>query len=147
MAFTYVPAERVALFVTKGTVEGKRLAQLQAYLEMISAWLSGRFPTLKPAFDASPEDAPLRLFVEAAVTNAARKIAQNPDGFSSETMGPFAYSRYDSEDPGKAWFSREELEQIALLLQGYNKTKTLSARMKTPYARVAKPRRDWRGYR
>ena len=63
--------------MTKGTVEGKRLAQLQAYLEMISAWLSGRFPTLKPAFDASPEDAPLRLFVEAAVTNAARKIAQN----------------------------------------------------------------------
>lgn len=113
--FSYADADSVKKTI-KGNVDGWREDLLTQTLHNASARLNGRFPTLKAAWLEQEEGEPLKELVTTMVAEAARVRVANPDGISSETMGPYAYSKFDSEDAAKGWFSKSDLEDLAALL-------------------------------
>lgn len=113
--FSYAEADDVKK-VIKGDVEGWRLELLEQTLHNASSRLSGYFPTLKPIWLEEEDGSPIRDMATMMVAEAARKIVVNPDGVSSETMGPYAYSKFDSEDAASGWFAKADLDALAALL-------------------------------
>lgn len=115
MAFSFVTVDDVEPFL-KGVSSDQRKKLITAYAENISARLCGWYPTLKGRWDADEADSPLRVFVTAMVTEAVRRRVNNPDGFSAETIGPFAYSKFDSEDSFKNLFLARDLTALEAML-------------------------------
>jgi hypothetical protein len=50
------------------------------------------------------------------IAEAGRAFITNPEGMSSETIGVFAYSRFDSADPSKGPFSKADLDALRAML-------------------------------
>lgn len=117
MAIRYAEPEDVAPLV-KGGVTGWRLEMLEKVIENLSVRLSAWHPGLRNQWENAGEDSELRDFVQVLVAEAAKKAIENPNGFSSETMGPFAYSLFDSEDTAKALFRKEDREALDRMLRG-----------------------------
>ena len=115
MTFSFVTVDDVEPFL-KGVSSDQRKKLITAYAENISARLCGWYPTLKGRWDADEADSPLRVFVTAMVTEAVRRRVNNPDGFSAETIGPFAYSKFDSEDSFKNLFLARDLPALEAML-------------------------------
>lgn len=138
--FSYVSVEDVAPLV-KGGVSGEREDMLRVKLEQLSAQLSGWFPGLKTTYkEAKAEieaitekgeeaDSDLVDLVESMVIEAGRNFIMNPEGMSSETIGVFAYSRFESADPSKGPFSPRDLAALQALLDEHMKEQVGSFQM------------------
>lgn len=113
-SFKYATVEDVAPLV-KGGLNPEMKEMLEKRLVILSSQLSAWFPGLRARWLEQPEDSDLKNLVEAMVTEAGRKFISNPDGMSSETIGVFAYSRFDTEDP-KEPFSKRDLLALEELL-------------------------------
>lgn len=137
MAFKYVDAESVTPLI-KGKVTGWRATFLDRQLEILSARLNAWYPTLKKQWEESEKDSELRGLVDIMVTEAARKLTNNPEMMSSETAGPFAYSRFDSEDPYKNLFMPRDVQALEELLSAATNQQVGAIKMSIPYG-VAKP--------
>ncbi|MDD2326429.1 MAG: hypothetical protein PHW63_10630 [Alphaproteobacteria bacterium] len=114
--FAYADPVRVARLI-KGGANAWQMILLEENLVDLSAKLSAWYPGLRAAWDKDPEGSTLRELVRVMVSSAARKTAVNPEGISSETMGPYAYSKFDSEDTARALFSLQDLKALEALLQ------------------------------
>lgn len=112
--FSYAKYEAVEQML-KGNVVSWRSDYLHRTLKNISVRLSAWYPGLRAAWEEAPEDSELKGLVTAMVEEAARKVIANPDGVSSETMGPYAYSKFDSEDPSKGLFDLKDLQALETL--------------------------------
>lgn len=87
-------------------------------LERLSSILAARYPTLRPRWLASEPDSLLRSLVARMVEAAASKVSMAAGGsVASETIGPYGYSTFDSADPGKGLFLREEILALEGLLR------------------------------
>lgn len=128
MAFSFVPAEDVKPLI-KGNVTGWREELLEKTLQNTSMRLSAWFPGLKSAFDNADPDSELVNLVKVMVSEVAKKTVTNPDGMASETAGPYAYSRFDSEDVAKAMFNSKDLAALAELLNAERDRKATRATM------------------
>lgn len=115
MFFSYADPEDVKKLL-KGNVTGWREELLKQTLHNVSARLSGRFPTLKNRWLNEEDGSPLKELATSMVAEAARARAGNPEGISSETMGPLAYSKFDSEDSSRSLFDKEDLAALEELL-------------------------------
>ena len=115
-AFSYATADRVAGLI-KGGLSNDRVEMLEIKLVNLSSQLSAWYPGLRDRWLSEPEDSELRNLVEAMVIEAGRKFINNPDGMSSETIGVFAYSRFDTEDPTREPFSKRDLEALEAILE------------------------------
>ena len=111
--FSYAEVEDVAPLLKSGLTETKR-EMLQQQLTVLSSKLSGLFPGLRQVWLAEEEDSDLKNFVTSMIINAARDFINNPEGMASETIGVFAYSRFDSN--GNSPFSREDLAALRDML-------------------------------
>lgn len=114
-AFTYATADQVAGLI-KGGLSHDRIEMLNIKLVNLSSQLSAWHPGLRERWVAEPEDSELRNLVEAMIIEAGRKFINNPDGMSSETIGVFAYSRFDTEDPSREPFSKRDLAALEAIL-------------------------------
>ena len=113
--FTYATADQVAGLI-KGGLSPDRIEMLDIKLVNLSSQLSAWYPGLRERWLAEEEDSELRNLVEAMVVEAGRKFINNPDGMSSETIGVFAYSRFDTEDPAREPFSKRDLAALEAIL-------------------------------
>lgn len=129
MAFSFVTVEEVKPLI-KGSVTGWREDLLEKTLQNMSIRLSAWYPGLRVAFDEADEDSDLVGLVKIMISEVARKVVSNPDGMASETAGPYAYSRFDSEDYAKSMFNRQDLASLELLL---NSEKSKKARKTSMY--------------
>ena len=114
--FSYATVDDVAALI-KGGLNDARKTMLEAKLISLSAQLSGWFPGLRQRWLDEPEDSDIKALVRSMVMEAGRKFINNPDGMSSETIGVFAYSRFDTEDPSREPFSKRDLEALEALLE------------------------------
>lgn len=137
MALRYADSEDV-IPLLKGKVTGWRAAFLEKQLDMISTRLSAWYPTLPNQWEESEPDSLLRSHVNMMVSEAARKVVSNPEAMSSETAGPYAYSRYDSEDPVKMLFLPRDIEALEALLDAEKGKQATVVRTGLPMGR-AKP--------
>lgn len=128
MAFSFVTGEEVKPLI-KGSVTGWREDLLTKTLENMSARLSAWYPGLRAAFSEADDDSDLVGLVKTMISEVARKVVTNPDGMSSETAGPYAYSRFDSEDYAKSMFNRQDLASLELLLNSEKSRKARRATM------------------
>lgn len=115
--FAYTDRDSVTVLLKNGSrLPEWKTELIDKYLVIVSARLSAWFPTLKSRWlNADPED-PIVDFIPAIVAEAVKKVADNPDGMSSETMGPYAYSRYESQDVFKTLFNDKDLKALEALL-------------------------------
>lgn len=140
MSFTYVESEEVTPLL-KNSLDEEGTKMLESKLTMLSSQLSGRFLGLREAFLEEEEmvltgKAPysnLVDLVKAMVTEAARRFMANPDGMSSETIGVFAYSRFDSGDPLKEAFDPQDLAALKALLDEDSNPQVGSFKLKSGY--------------
>lgn len=149
MAFTFVEASSISSTMKVPQV-GWREEFLNTTLVNVSARLLAWFPTLKTAWEEAAEDSPLRGLVTAMVSEAVRKIVNNPDGMSSETMGPFAYSKFDSEDISKSLFNGRDLKALEDLLNAEARKQRGSFQMRSatlPAAPMPRPGKFTNSYR
>ena len=102
----------------KGRVNPEKETYIQKKIDSTSIKLLARFRNLAVAWNEAEGDpnSILRPFVVSMVEGAVAKLVNNPDGFSSETMGPFAYSKFDSEDPLKGLFEYDDVKALEELL-------------------------------
>lgn len=115
--FSYVTATEVEALV-KGGLNDERRTMLEAKLVSLSAQLSAWYPGLRARFiEEMDEESELKALVRSMITEAGRKFINNPDGMSSETIGVFAYSRFDTEDPSKNPFIARDLLALEALLE------------------------------
>lgn len=114
--FSYADPERVKRII-KGQVTGSREELLIETLINHSAKLSAWFPGLRTQWEDAAEGSELKELVRVMVSESAKKIVSNPEQMSSETMGPYAYSRFDSEDAAKALFPARDLAALESLLR------------------------------
>lgn len=141
--FMFVDPERVKRLI-KGNVTGGREELLTETLVNISARLIGWYPDLKPQWEAADEDSPLRGLVRAMVSEYVKKIVGNPEGMSSETMGPYAYSRFDSEDTARVIFGDKDVAALERLLMAERKRSTGNITTHPAIRPVAVRHPDWR---
>lgn len=113
--FAFADPERVKRLI-KGNVTGDREALLEETLVNISSRMMGWYPDLRRQWEDAEEGSPLRELTRVMVSDYARKIVGNPDGVSSETMGPYAYSRFDSEDTARKVFDDRDIAALEGLL-------------------------------
>lgn len=147
--FSYAKYEDVTRMI-KGNVNGWRAEYLHSVLKNISVRLSAWYPGLKDTWLELPEGSELRDLVTAMVEEAARKIISNPDGVSSETMGPYAYSKFDSEDPSKGLFYQKDIEALEEMFEAEKKKQRLSFTVRRdmyPAAPMPRPGRYTNDYR
>ena len=109
--FSYAQPEDVVPLV-KGSVTGPRMELLEYSLYMSSVRLSAWYPGLKKAWEQAEEGSEIKELVTVMIMDAGRKVLSNPEGMSSETIGPYAYSRFDSEDWVKSLFLPRDLLAI-----------------------------------
>lgn len=120
-AFLFATVDDVRPLLLKGSkLSPQREAFLAEHLRMLTAKLSAWFVGLRVAWDKAAPGSELRELVRAMVIGAASQIMANPERMSSETMGPYAYSRFGSDDYFKDLFQKEDFEALARLL-GNNK--------------------------
>lgn len=139
MPFSYVSAEDVAPLI-KGGLTSQNQPMLEAKLQNLSSQLSGRFPGLRKTFlaekalvDGGEEEfSDLVDLVESMVIEAGRVFISNPDGMSSETIGVFAYSRFENED-AKGTFKAADLAALKELLEADRNKQVGSFQMNMPY--------------
>lgn len=151
--FSYADPESVKKII-KGNVDGWREELLIQTLHNASARLNGYFPTLKPIWLEEEDGSAIKELVIAMVAEAARKAVINPDGISSETMGPYAYSKFDSEDAAKGWFAKEDMAALAALLEAAGDSQITGINLRPamlPAAPMPRPgkytnSRRWRRY-
>lgn len=141
--FAFANPERVAKLI-KGNVTGERMELLTETLINISSRLNGWYPGLRAQWEESDPDSPLRELVRVMVSEYAKKIVSNPDGMSSETMGPYAYSRFDSEDTAKTIFGKQDVEALERLLNAETKKNVGSITVQPALRPVAVRRPGWR---
>lgn len=111
--FTYATVDDVKPMVK--SLFGDKELMLERKLVMLSSKLSGLFPGLRTIWQEADEDSDLKNFVTSMVAEAGRKFIINPEGMSSETIGVFAYSRFD--DGRLEPFSKEDLEALRRMLE------------------------------
>lgn len=130
MTFRYAEPDQVEVLVKGGKVTGWKVEALAEHLRIISIRLSAWYPGLKQKWLEAPDDSDLKGLVNIMVAEAARKVIENSSGMSSETMGPYAYSKFDSEDPRKGLFSKEDIEALENLLaiEGQRKVRSFRPR-------------------
>lgn len=126
MSFRYAEPEKVVALLKGGKLVGWRRDALELNLELISTRLSAWYPGLRRKWTEAPDDDDLKGLVTAMVIGAGVKLAKNPEGMSSETMGPYAYSKFDSEDPSKGLFEKMDVEALERLLAADNNRAVLS---------------------
>lgn len=137
--FSYVTVEDVAPLV-KGGLSTEQKEMLDIRLKTISSQLSGRLPGLRGSYiDAKKKVATGEIefsdlvdLTEAMVIEAGRKFISNPDAMSSETIGVFAYSRFDSADPSKDPFSEADLSALRAMLNEKMAEQVGSIKLRTP---------------
>lgn len=140
MEFTYVEAADVKPLL-KGGLNANTEEMLQRKLVMLSSQLSGRFPGLRKIYkeeqrkvvSGEEEYSDLVDLVRAMITESARRFIANPDGMSSETIGVFAYSRFDSGDPLKEVFDAKDLQALSSMLEAIRDGQVGSFHLKTSY--------------
>lgn len=142
--FTFADPERVKRLI-KGNVAGSRLDLLEETLLNISGRLTGWYPDLRRQWEEAEEGSPLRELVRVMVSEYTRKIVGNPDGMSSETMGPYAYSRFDSEDTARVIFGDRDISALEALLMAERKKSAGSITMNMANTPVAIKRPGVRG--
>lgn len=113
--FAFADPVRVKRLI-KGNVTGSREELMEETLLNISARLIGWYPDLRSQWEEAEEGSPLRELVRVMVSEYTRKIVGNPEGMSSETMGPYAYSRFDSEDTARNVFGDKDINALEALL-------------------------------
>lgn len=141
MEFTYVEAEDVKPLIKNG-LNANTEGMLNRKLVMLSSQLSGRFPGLRKIYkeeqrkvvNGEEEYSDLVDLVRAMVTEAARRFISNPEGMSSETIGVFAYSRFDSGDPLKEAFDAKDLQALGNMLEAIRDGQVGSFHLKTSYS-------------
>lgn len=101
----------------KGSVVGQRRVLLETNINNLSIRLSAWHPGLRDAWEKADPDSDLHGLLSVMVGEVAAKMTENPDGYSSETMGPFAYSKFDSEDWVKHLFKKRDLDALLDLLR------------------------------
>lgn len=143
--FSYADPVRVKRLI-KGNVTGWREDLLNESLVNLSAKLSAWYPGLRDMWLAEPEDSELRELVRVMVSEAVRKIVSNPEGMSSETMGPYAYSRFDSEDSARSLFPKADLEALERLLLAERRKKVSHIKVQPAMRPVAVERPGRRTY-
>ena len=121
MAVEFTTYDEVTPLV-KGAINEKRKVFIQKKIKSTSVKLAARFPNLIARWkeEVNLEDSTLVDFVTAMVEESVARQVNNPDGFSSETMGPFAYSKFDSEDPLKGLFDAADLKALEEMLDEGN---------------------------
>lgn len=112
---TFTTVDDVAATMRGGATGWKRTIVEDA-VELASVTLSSRFPRLAEIWNSLPEDHDIRRLASIMVKTAARKLATNPEAMSSETMGPYAYSKFDSEDTTKDLFPAYNIKALEALL-------------------------------
>lgn len=116
MPFAYATPEEVIPLLKNGKLTGWRRDALGTNLEHISTRLSAWYPGLKKRWIDAEEESDLRGLVRVMVIGAAVKVTNNSQGVSSETIGPYAYSKFDSEDPAKGLFDKNDIFALERLL-------------------------------
>lgn len=141
-SFSYASKESVTSLIKGGDRLPKwKIDMIEAKLVQVSARLSAWFPLLKRRWLEAEEEDPIVDFVPAMVTEAVKKYADNPDGMSSETMGPYAYSRYESQDVFKTLFNEKDLQALeSLLAVGQSSRKAVKINMPNAYPAAPMPR-------
>lgn len=121
MAVEFTTYDEVTPLI-KGAINEKRKVFIQKKIKSTSVKLAARFPNLIARWkeEINLEDSTLVDFVTAMVEESVARQVNNPDGFSSETMGPFAYSKFDSEDPLKGLFDAADLKALEEMLDEGN---------------------------
>lgn len=114
--FSYATPTKAARLI-KGKVSGWREEMLKESLVNLSTKMSAWYPGLRKRWEDAEEGDELKGLVTVMISEAVRKIVTNPDGMSSETMGPYAYSRWDSEDTAKSLFPAQDLRALESLLR------------------------------
>lgn len=130
------PAEVLAVFsgrIPPNMTEDK----IQAHLEIFSSRLSVWKPGLREFFDSLADDSDQKQFIKGVIVEAVRRVISNPEGISSETMGPYAYSKFDSEDPNRRFFDKYDLDAIDMMLMADRNKQRGSFTMKPALAPVA----------
>lgn len=153
MAFKFIEPNDVRPLI-KGKLSGWREEFLDAQIELLSARLNAWYPTLRRHWEESDEDSTLRGLIRAMMVEAAKKLVNNPEMMSSETAGPYAYSRFDSEDPYKQMFMPRDLEALEDLLDAERNKQAGHVQMGLPFSRakpMPRPRRyaagrKWKRY-
>lgn len=117
MAVEFTTYEEVVPLV-KGAISSNREVFIKKKIKSTSVRLAARFPNLITRWkeEVDLEESTLVDFVTAMVEESVARQVNNPDGFSSETMGPFAYSKFDSEDPLKGLFDAADLKALEEML-------------------------------
>lgn len=116
MAFKYAEKDEVIPLLKNGKLTGWRADALETNLEHISTRLSAWYPGLKKRWLQADEESDLKGLVRVMVISAAVKLTNNSQGVSSETIGPYAYSKFDSEDPSKGLFDKNDVMALERLL-------------------------------
>lgn len=141
--FSYAKPTRVARLI-KGKVSGWREELLKESLINLSTKMSAWYPGLRDRWENAEDDDELKGLVTVMISEAVRKIVTNPDGMSSETMGPYAYSRWDSEDTAKSLFPEQDLRALERLLTAERSKPRGSFTIKPALAPAAPaPRPGW----
>lgn len=109
--------ENVELMFQKPPTEReKKLIEKQ--LERLSSILAARYPTLRQRWEESLPDSDLRILVSRMVEAACAKITRASQGnVASETIGPYGYATFESADPGKGLFLKEDIQALEMLLR------------------------------
>lgn len=137
--FSYASVESVTDLMKAGDrLPQWKIKMIEAKLVQISSRLSAWYPTLKRRWLNADEEDPIVDFVAAIVAEATKKYVDNPDGMSSETMGPYAYSRFDSQDVFKSLFNQRDLDALSTLLDG-NQPVRKAVKINMPHAYPAAP--------
>lgn len=152
--FSYVGVDDVSPLVKGGVTSEVSRKMLERKLVTLSAQLSGWFPGLRQIYTdlkaeveaekaAGNADAYSDLvgLVESMITEAGRSFITNPDRMSSETIGVFAYSRFEDTDlfdkhdlaALRALLEEAQQEQVGSFKIGMSATAYPAAPMPTPW--------------
>lgn len=138
MKFSYVTAQEVSELSVK-PLSPREIEALNKRLIILSARLSGWYPTLRARYEKSDENSPLRSLVQAMLMDAGRRMANNPSDMESETMGPYAYSRQSDSEGLKGLFLPADLAALEALLAEGEVAIGGSLQLSAPLAKVAVP--------
>lgn len=118
MDFQYVNPDNIIRIIppTRGKVSGARREFLEGLVYHFSLKLTAWYPNLPAVWKSSQEESQIRNLLEVMLSEAVLRAFMNPELMSSETIGPFAYSKFDSDDWVKQQFSKESLTRLEALL-------------------------------
>lgn len=97
---------------------GAEIDKVSAFIKLASGVLDGHFASLRSRWEQEEESSQIKQLVKSMLTMAVLKMMTNPHGFSGETMGSFAYSRFGSSDWMRNLFDKDALDRLRLALEG-----------------------------